>query len=76
MTNLQLLEEQILDCWCITSDIATLAESEVLTSECTKKVLEGMMILYDIKFDKLFNTLSSLVRENAKSNCADTKQLV
>lgn len=76
MSKLQLLEEQILDCWCITSDIATLAESEVLTSECTKKVLEGMMILYDIKFDKLFNTLSSLVRENAKSNCVDTKQLV
>lgn len=66
MSKLQKLEEQILDCWCITSDIATLAESEVLSSDSAKKVLEGMMILYDIKFDKLFNTLSSLVRENAK----------
>lgn len=66
MSKLQLLEEQILDCWNITSDIATLAESEVLSSDSAKKVLEGMMILYDIKFDKLFNTLSSLVRENAK----------
>lgn len=63
MSKLQLLEEQILDCWNITSDIATLAESEVLTSESAKKVLDGMKILYDIKFDVLFNTLSSLVRE-------------
>ena len=76
MSNLQLLEEQILDCWNITSDIATLAESEVLPSDSAKKVLEGMKILYDIKFDVLFNTLSSLVRETAESNCVDTKQLV
>lgn len=63
MTRLQLLEEQILDCWNITSDIATLAESEVLTSERTKKVLEGMMILYDIKFDRLFNTYTQVLQE-------------
>lgn len=63
MSKLQLLEEQILDCWNITSDIATLAGSEVLSSDSAKKVLDGMKILYDIKFDVLFTTLSSLVRE-------------
>lgn len=67
MTNLQLLEEQILDCWNITSDILSVSNSVgSLSDDDTKRVLEGMRILYDIKFDLLFNTYSQVLQEAAK----------
>lgn len=53
------LEQQILDCWTITSQIDTLLEG-VLEHEITRdqiaNVLMGLKDLYDIKFDKTFRT--------------------
>jgi len=57
------LEQQILDCWTITSQLDTLLEG-VLEHEITRdqiaNVLCGLKDLYDIKFDKAFRTFENV----------------
>lgn len=57
------LEQQILDCWTITSQLDTLLEG-VLEHEITRdqiaNVLCGLKDLYEIKFDKAFRTFENV----------------
>jgi hypothetical protein len=57
------LEQQILDCWTITSQLDTLLEG-VLEHEITRdqiaNVIMGLKDLYDIKFDKAFRTFENV----------------
>lgn len=53
------LEQQILDCWTITSQLETLLEGILehdLTTDQAANAVLGLKELYDIKFDKAFRT--------------------
>jgi hypothetical protein len=60
------LEQAILGCWNITSDIDTLFE-EIIEGDLTKdqisNVLLGMSQLYEIKFNKTFRTFEEFLKE-------------
>lgn len=65
MTRLQ-LEQEILGCWCVVDDLNTIAnsiKSNELTSTEAGETLNGVATLLDIKFNKLFETFETLLRE-------------
>lgn len=62
------LEQQILDCWHIVDDIKILTESVCdhsppLTEDEIANVLIGMQHLYQLKFEKLFNTFEQMIQK-------------
>jgi hypothetical protein len=60
------LEQQILQCWNLCEDISTLAEGMMeqdLSTDQIVNVLNGLHDLYDIRFNKLFETFETLLRE-------------
>ncbi len=66
MTDRFDLEQQIMACWNVTSDIDTLCESVIesdMTTDQIANILLGMKQLYELKFDKLFRTFEELIRE-------------
>ena len=59
-------EQEIMDCWNITSDLNTLNEAVLekgMSPDRISNVLAGMEALYQLKFEKLFSTFESLIRE-------------
>ena len=53
------LEQQILDCWHIVDELKTLSEAVCdnnLSTDQTANILTGLQQLYQLKFDKLFQT--------------------
>lgn len=57
------LEQQILACWTITSDIDTLIEGVLekdMDTDQIANVLIGLKQLYDLKFDKAFGTFEKV----------------
>ena len=61
------LEQQIMACWNITSDIDTLLEGVIesdMTPDQIANILLGMKQLYELKFDKLFNTFEQLMQDD------------
>ena len=66
------LEQQILSCWNVTSDLDVLFENIIendnLTRDGISNVVLGMQELYELKFDKLFRTFEEFLKEyyNAK----------
>ncbi len=61
------LEQQIMACWNVTSDIETLFEGVVesdMTTDQIANILLGMKQLYELKFDKLFNTFEQLMKDD------------
>jgi len=66
MTDRFDLEQQIMACWNVTSDIDTLCEGVIesdMTTDQIANILLGMKQLYELKFDKLFRTFEELIRE-------------
>lgn len=67
MTDRFDLEQQILKCWNITEEIQLLNENVLERDEMTKdeisNFLLGLSTIYDMKFDKLFNQFSDMVKE-------------
>ena len=62
------LEQQILDCWHIVDELKTLSEAVCdnnLSTDQTANVLMGLEQLYQLKFDKLFQTFEELVHEDS-----------
>jgi hypothetical protein len=61
------LEQQILGVWAITSELETLAEA-VLEKDISRdqiaNILIGMKALYDLKFQKCFDTFESSIKKN------------
>ena len=60
------LEQQILDCWNLTNELEHLNYGILemdLTKDQIANVLTGLIDLYNIKFDKTFNTFTSLISE-------------
>ena len=61
MTDRFKLEQQILSCWNITTDIDTIKN---ITSDArTASHLEALRTLYELKFDQLFDTFETLINE-------------
>lgn len=61
------LEQEILDCWHVTTDINTLLEGVVekdLTQDQIANTLLGLHQLYELKFDRLFSTFESLIADH------------
>lgn len=66
MTNCFDLEQKIMECWNVTSDINTLAEgisNHDLTNDEITNVLIGLNSLYNLKFDELFNVFEKLIAD-------------
>jgi hypothetical protein len=60
------LEQQIMACWNITSDIDTLCEGVLesdMTTDQIANILLGMKQLYELKFDKMFRTFEELIQD-------------
>lgn len=60
------LESEILECWNVTSDLDILTEGVLehdLSKDDIANILLGMKTLYNLKFDKMFNTFETLIRE-------------
>lgn len=64
MTNRFDLEQQLLECWHVTTDIDTIAEgisNQNLSNDEIVNTLNGIRTLYEIKFDILWSTFEQLV---------------
>lgn len=62
------LEQQIMACWNVTSDIDTLCESVCesdMTTDQIANILLGMKQLYELKFDKMFSTFEQLIQDGS-----------
>lgn len=65
------LEQQILSCWHITDDIGLLhkavlegkLDDQELTKDEISNYLLGLETIYNMKFQELFNTLETLIKE-------------
>lgn len=61
------LEQEILECWNITSDIDTVLymmdTSDKLNEDQIMNALIGMKTLYEAKFDKMFKTFEQLIHD-------------
>jgi hypothetical protein len=66
------LEQQILDCWKIIDDIKLLdknvlegkIEGGKLTQDEISNYLLGLESIYELKFEQLFDTFGSLIKQN------------
>lgn len=59
------LEQEIMDCWHVTDDIDILAEHVLernLDVDTITNALIGMKTIYQMKFERLFETFETLVR--------------
>lgn len=60
------LEEQIMDCWGVVDDIKSLYyinDIRELTEDERANALLGLMTVYQIKFELLFNTFEQLIQK-------------
>lgn len=65
------LEQQILSCWRITDDIGLLhkavlegkLDDQDLTKDEISNYLMGLETIYNMRFQELFNTLETLIKE-------------
>ena len=58
------LEQEILDCWGICDDIQTILETDSLNlSDDVQNLLIGLKTLYQLKFQRTFDTFENLVTE-------------
>ena len=66
-------EQQIMECWNVTTDIRTVSEYlmdaplEEGREDKIANMLMGIEALYEAKFNKLFRQFEQLVREHAKA---------
>lgn len=64
-------EQQLMECWNVTSDIKTITEYildaplEPGREDKIANMLIGIQALYDAKFDKLFRQYENLIREHS-----------
>lgn len=60
------LEEQIMSCWCVVDDIKSLYyinDIRDLTEDERANALLGLVTVYQIKFELLFNTFEQLIQK-------------
>ena len=67
MTTRFQLEEQIMSCWNICDELTVIAdgiESDDLSREQAVAILRGLQELYQVKFERTFDTFETSLREN------------
>jgi hypothetical protein len=73
-TNLFDLEQEILSCWHVTDDINVLFENvmdrENMSMDEISNYLLGLKTIYDLKFQKCFNTFEKVTEERRIENLA------
>lgn len=73
MTDRFDLEQQIMSCWNIVEDLKLLSESKI--SEANRKIfIDGLIVKYELKFDKMFSTFEDCVSNDlflAKDHAVD-----
>jgi hypothetical protein len=61
------LEQEIMHCWNITSDLdhlfEELCEGEKMSNDRMANIVLGMKELYEIKFNRLFHSFESFLKE-------------
>ena len=60
------LEQDIMRCWNVTEDIDLLYRNLMdrdLSTDDIANVLLGMKVIYDLKFEEMFNHFETLIRE-------------
>ena len=57
------LEQQILNCWNITDDIKMVTENEMLSGQDLNEYMNALTTMYNVKFNKMFDTFSILIEE-------------
>jgi hypothetical protein len=63
------LEQEILECWGVTTDIDVLFNSikdKNLSQSQILEILNGIKVLYELKFDSMFNTFESVILPRSK----------
>jgi hypothetical protein len=63
------LEQEILQCWGVTTDIDVLFNSikdKNLSQSQILEILNGIKVLYELKFDSMFNTFESVILPRSK----------
>src|SRR3990167_6302159 len=62
------LEQQIMGCWNVTTDLDTLYEGVLesgMSTDQIANILLGMKQLYELKFDKCFKTFEKLIADGS-----------
>ena len=54
------LEDAIMQCWCVTDDMEFILKD---SNYSTEEVVKSLQVLYDTKFQKLWNIFEELIRE-------------
>lgn len=68
MSNVFDLEQAILDCWHVTTDIEHVYRaSERMTDDQIQNVLIGMKELYEIKFNHMWNEFERFLKDKNES---------
>jgi len=57
------LEQEIIQCWNIIDDIKMVTENEMLAGEDLNEYMNALTTLYNVKFNKLFDTFGILIEE-------------
>lgn len=57
------LEEEIMDCWGVVEDIDLIYHKHGEASDQLANVLLGLMTLYQLKFERLFNTFEDCIQK-------------
>jgi hypothetical protein len=63
MSKIQDLEEQIMNCWNVVEDMKVYLSSKHLDDDRTMNFLIGMSELYQVKFEKLWDTYEEALAE-------------
>jgi hypothetical protein len=57
------LEQEILNCWNIIDDIKLVTENKMVTHEDLNEYMNALTTMYNVKFNKMFDTFSILIEE-------------
>ena len=59
------LEQQIMECWNVCSDIQTLIDNDEVLNDADRRLnlLIGLKEMYELKFDRMFNTFEEVVHD-------------
>jgi hypothetical protein len=57
------LEQEILNCWNIIDDIKLVTENKMVTHEDLNEYMNALTTMYNVKFNKLFDTFGILIEE-------------
>lgn len=61
------LEQNIMECWNVTSDIDILIENyDSMSEDSILNILIGMKEMYQLRFDKMFRSFEDLLQEQKK----------